>query len=118
MTARHWHRLAYASFLALLALCVLWESVLAPIRPGSAWLVIKAIPLLFPWAGIHRGDRYTFQWSTLLIWFYFTEGTVRAWSDRGVSQWLAGLEVGLTLAFFVAAIMFLRATRSVVIKSA
>jgi len=29
---------------------------------------------------------------------------VRAWSDRGLSAWLAGAEVALSVAFFFAAI--------------
>jgi uncharacterized membrane protein len=38
---------------------------------------------LLPLFGILRGKLYTYRWSTLLIWLYFTEGVVRAWSDGG-----------------------------------
>jgi uncharacterized membrane protein len=39
---------------------------------------------------------------------YFTEGVVRAWSDTGLSAWLAGGEVALSVAFFLASIYYAR----------
>jgi uncharacterized membrane protein len=45
-----------------------------------------------------------------MILIYFTEGAVRAWSDHGLSQWLAGIEVVLTVIYFFAAIYYARAT--------
>ena len=44
----------------------------------------------------------------MFILLYFTEGVVRAWSDHGLSQILAGLEVVFSTTFFVCAIFFLR----------
>src|SRR5262249_9642263 len=72
---------ASACLIALILLCVAWELFLAPIRPGGSWLVLKAVPLMIPLFGILRGRRYTYQWTTLIIWFYLAEGVVRAWSD-------------------------------------
>lgn len=100
--------LASASLIALIALCVAWELWLAPLRPGGSWLVLKVLPLLLPLFGILHGRVYTYRWSTLLIWLYFTEGTVRAWSDRGNSTTLALFEVALSLVFFVAAAWYAR----------
>ncbi len=100
--------LASASLIALIALCVAWELWLAPLRPGGSWLVLKALPLLLPLFGILHGRVYTYRWSTLLIWLYFTEGAVRAWSDRGDSATLALFEVALSLVFFVAAAWYAR----------
>ena len=86
MTAARAAWLGAVGFLtALIALCVAWELVLAPVRPGGSWLVLKVVPLLAPLFGVLRGRRYTFQWSTLLIWIYVVEGAVRAWSDTGLS---------------------------------
>lgn len=96
---------------ALIFLCVAWELLLAPIRPGGSWLVLKALPLLAPLPGVLRGRRYTFQWSTLLIWVYVAEGVTRAWTDAGTSARLAALELALALAYFAAAVAYLRATR-------
>ena len=100
---------AVASLVALIALCVAWELFLAPVRPGGSWLVLKALPLLVPLFGVLHGKRYTFQWTTLLVWIYFAEGVVRAWSDAGLSARLAGFEVALSVAYFASAVAFLRA---------
>lgn len=74
-------------------------------------LILKALPLLLPLFGILRGKRYTYQWSCMFILFYFTEGTVRAWSDAGISAKLALVEVILTVIFFVCTIFYARLTR-------
>jgi uncharacterized membrane protein len=103
---------AAACLVALILLCVAWELFLAPVRPGGSWLWLKAVPLLIPLFGVLHGRRYTFQWTTLLIWAYFAEGVVRAWSDTGMSAWLAAVEVALALGYFVAAVSFVRATRA------
>jgi len=97
---------ASASLIALIFLCVAWELWLAPIRPGGSSLVFKALPLLLPLMGILKGHRYTYQWAPMLVLAYFTEGVVRAWSDKGLSAWLAGAEVVLSVVFFFAAIYY------------
>jgi len=98
--------LASASLIALIFLCVAWELWLAPIRPGGSSLVLKALPLLLPLMGILKGRRYTYQWAPMLVLAYFTEGVVRAWSDKGLSAWLAGAETVLSVVFFFAAIYY------------
>jgi len=100
--------LASASLIALIALCVAWELWLAPLRPGGSWLVLKVLPLLLPLFGILHGRTYTYRWSTLLIWLYFTEGAVRAWSDLGNSATLALFEIVLSLLFFISAAWYAR----------
>jgi len=97
-----------ASLIALIALCLAWEAWLAPLRPGGSALILKVLPLLVPLFGVLRGRRYTYQWSSMLIWFYFTEGAVRAWSDKGLSAQLAWGEVVLSLVFFVSASLYAR----------
>ena len=110
MTANTTRYLASASLIALIALSVAWEAVLAPIRPGGSLLMLKALPLLIPLFGILRGKRYTYQWASMFVLFYFTEGVVRGWSDKGLSQQLALMEVALSVVFFIAAILFARQT--------
>ena len=102
---------ASASLIALILLCLAWESVLAPLKPGGTMLMFKAVPLLFPLFCVLLGKRYTYQWSCMFILLYFTEGTVRAWADTGLSAKLAGVEIVLSLIFFVCAIFFARQTR-------
>lgn len=108
MSAALLRNLASASLIALIALGVAWELWLAPLRPGGSWLVLKVLPLLLPLRGILHGRTYTYRWSSLLIWLYFTEGTVRAWTDSGISATLALVEVTLTLVFFVAVAWYTR----------
>jgi uncharacterized membrane protein len=106
------HRWGVASLLALIALCVLWEGWLAPLKPGGSWMILKVLPLLLPLRGVLHGRRHAFQWSSMLILAYFTEGVVRAWSEQGMSAWLAGTEVVLSLVYFVAAVGYARDSRS------
>lgn len=108
MTPALLRNLASASLIGLIALSLAWELWLAPLRPGGSWLVLKVIPLLLPLFGILHGKVYTYRWSTLLIWLYFTEGAVRAWSDRGDSATFALIEIALSLVFFVAAAWYSR----------
>ena len=105
-------RAAATSLLALFVLCLAWELWLAPLRPGGSLMALKALPLLLPLRGIWGGRRYTYQWSCMLILAWFTEGVMRTWSERGVSQALAGLEVLLSLMFFAAAVTYARLTRA------
>jgi len=103
---------ACATLVALILLCVAWELWLAPLKPGGSWLVLKAIPLLVPLFGVLHAKRYTFQWSTLLIWLYAAEGAARAMTDGGLSARLAALELALALAYFAAAVVFVRSVRA------
>ena len=111
MSERAAWQAAIACLLALIALCLAWELVLAPLKPGGSWLVLKVLPLLAPLFGLLRGRRYTFQWSTLLIWLYVAEGATRAITDAGLSARLAFAEAVLGLAYFAAAVAFLRVSR-------
>ncbi len=101
---------ASTSLIGLITLSIAWEAVLAPLRPGGSLLMLKALPLLIPLFGILRGKRYTYQWASMFVLFYFTEGVVRVWSDKGLSQSLAGIEVALSVVFFIATIYFARFT--------
>jgi uncharacterized membrane protein len=105
-----WQAIGSGSLIGLIVLCLAWETWLAPLRPGGSALMLKVLPLLAPLFGILRGKRYTYQWASMLILFYFTEGAVRAWSDKGLSAQLALVEVLLSVTFFVAALGYAKAT--------
>lgn len=96
------------ALIALIALCVAWELWLAPLPGGTGALAWKALPLTLAVAGMLRHRLYTYRWMSLLIWLYFTEGVVRAFSDRGTSQWLAGIEVALSTVLFVGGLVYVR----------
>ena len=103
---------ASASLVLLIVLCLAWEMWLAPLRPGGTLFALKALPLALPLAGILNGRRYTYQWSSMLILAYFAEGVMRAWSERGLSQALAGAEIAFSLVFFASAVAFARLSRA------
>lgn len=100
--------LAVASLLALIALALAWELWLAPLRPGGSWLALKALPLCLPLPGLLKRRMYTYRWTSLLVWLYFTEGVVRATSGSGSEVPLAALEVALTLVLFAACALHVR----------
>jgi len=103
---------ASATLLALIGLCLAWELWLAPLRPGGSYLALKAAPLGIPLLGILLGRRYTYQWSSMFVLAYFTEGVVRAWSERGTLQTLAFAEAALSAVFFVVVVAYARLTRA------
>jgi uncharacterized membrane protein len=107
--AKIYHLGAVSSLVALIVLCVAWELMLAPLRPGGSWMVLKVMPLLLPLRGVLKRDVYTMQWSSMLILIYFTEGIVRATSDRlPLSAALGWIETALTCLFFLCTILYLR----------
>jgi uncharacterized membrane protein len=101
---------AVGALLALIALCVAWEMWLAPLRPGGSPSVaaLKALPLCVPLAGLLRRRMYTYRWLSLLVWLFFPEGVVRAWSERGLASRLALAEVALALLIFAACVFHVR----------
>ena len=99
-------------FAALVLLGLAWELWLAPLRPGGSALALKAAPLALPLYGILFGRRYTYQWSSMFVLLYFTEGVMRAWGERGTSQALALAEIALSTVFFAAVVAYSRLTGS------
>ncbi|NMM12017.1 MAG: DUF2069 domain-containing protein [Rhodoferax sp.] len=100
--------LAVGSLLGLIVLGLAWELFLAPIRPGGSWLALKVLPLCIPLAGLLKNRMYTYRWVSLLVWVYFTEGAVRAYSDKVPGNYLAMMEVVLCLTLFVACALHVR----------
>lgn len=90
----------------LVALGLAWELVLAPTGRGT-W-ALKVLPLVLCAPGLWRHRLYTYRWLSLLVWLYVTEGLVRATSEGGLSQWLAGAEVALATLLFVLAVHYIR----------
>ena len=100
--------LAVGSLLGLILLGLAWELWIAPIRPGGSWIALKVLPLCLPLAGLLKHRMYTYRWLSLMVWVYFTEGVVRATSDKAPSSYLAMIEVALCLALFVACALHVR----------
>ena len=109
MNARTLSRVSSVALLALIALCVVWEGWLAPLRPGGSWMMLKALPLLPAVFGVLRGRRYTSQWLSMLSLLYFTEGVLRA-SDPGLIGVFALVEGFLAGVLFTSTMLHARAT--------
>lgn len=99
---------AVGSVVGLILLGLAWELWLAPLRPGGSWLVLKVLPLFVPLPGLVRRRLYTYRWVSLVVWLYFIEAVVRAWSDRGLSAQLALVELALCLTLFAACVLHVR----------
>jgi uncharacterized membrane protein len=116
-TSIAWTRaVAVGSLLALIVLCLAWELWLAP--TGNKTLALKALPLAIPLAGFLKNRMYTYRWVSLFIWFYATEGCIRAYGDRGPSVPLAIAEVVLCLIMFAACSLHVRWRFSLLKKEA
>jgi uncharacterized membrane protein len=100
--------LAVGSLLGLIVLGLAWELVLAPIRPGGSLLALKVLPLCVPLAGLLKNRMYTYRWVSLLVWLYFTEGVVRAWSDKPPGNILGLIETLLCITLFLACALHVR----------
>jgi uncharacterized membrane protein len=100
--------MAVGCLLGLIALSLAWELWLAPVRPGGSWLALKALPLCVPLTGLLKHRMYTYRWVSLMVWLYFTEGAVRAYSDATPGNLLAMLEILFCLGLFAACALHVR----------
>ena len=105
-------RVTTAALLALVILLVLWETALAPLRPGSAWLAGKALPLALLLPGVMHGSRRARQWLALLLPFYAAEGCVRAATEHGRHALVAALAASIAIVTFIALLTWFRAERA------
>ena len=79
--------------------------ILQAVVPEPASLGLVAVSAA---AGLLRRRMYTYRWLSLLVWLYFAEGVVRAWSETGLAVQLAILEIALTLVLFAACALHVR----------
>ena len=100
--------LAVGSLIGLMAVGLAWEMVVAPLRPGGSWWALKVLPLALPLAGLLKNRMYTYRWVSLLVWLYFTEGVVRAWSDKPPGNILGLIETLLCIMLFLACALHVR----------
>ena len=108
-SSKYFHAGAIGSLVLLILWLLAWEMLVAPLHPGGSILALKVLPLLIPLRGVVKRDIYTLQWSSMVILLYFTEGVVRAWSDRTeLSRFMAWGEIVLVLVYFACALLYLR----------
>lgn len=105
-------RLALAGLLALTVTELLWEMLLAPLRPGGSWLALKALPLALLIAAILRGSKRARQWLALLLPFYLAEAVARAATKSGRHALVAWFAAMIATVTFVALLAWARAERA------
>ena len=128
MLPKHSQKLVIVCALGLICLGLLWELWLAPLRPANrastsvfgqtlawlpaSWLLsLKVLPICLALPAFIRGNIRAFQWWSMVILLYLTEGLVRATSDRGLSAQLGWLEVAFATVAFLAILSFVRESR-------
>ncbi|MCM5571953.1 DUF2069 domain-containing protein [Burkholderiaceae bacterium FT117] len=104
-------RVVLACFVALIALGLAWETWLAPLRPGAWLLALKVVPLVAALPAIAGGKVRAYQWWSMGVLLYLTEGLVRATSDTGPSVPLAVAESLLAATAFLAILGYVRSKR-------
>lgn len=109
MTEQRVRAVSSILLIALIVLAIVWEGWLSPLRPGGSMLILKALPLMAAFFGVIRGKRYTYQWLSMLILLYVTEGVVRAF-DPGLGGLLALIEAVLAIALFLCTLVYCRIT--------
>ena len=109
-----WRRAFAAALAALLLLEILWETLLAPLRPGSFWLALKALPLALLWPGLALARARQAQWALLILPWYFAEGIVRAWSDSGRQALCAATAAALALIALATGLGWMRSLKGCV----
>jgi uncharacterized membrane protein len=124
-----YRRIVIACIAALIVLGLAWELWLAPLRPAPAqgtaflgmkllWLPaswslsLKVIPLALALPAMLAGRARAFQWWSMAILIYLTEGLVRATSDVGLSRYLAWIEVVLACVAFLAILAHVKQLRN------
>lgn len=92
--------------LALIALTLLWEWQITPIRQGGSWLMLKALPLSLFVSGCLKGHKRTMQKLSLLVPFYMAEGIMRLNDLSLISRYCAVAEIVLSVALFASTMAF------------
>lgn len=97
----------------LILLCIFWESFIAPIRVGGSWLILKMLPLLFPFFAIlkNKNNRKNYQRLSLIIQLYLLESLVRI-TDKFPINYLAITELIFSLLIFILLVLQLRCLKN------
>jgi len=109
--AARWHRAAVAAIFALALIELLWETLLAPLRPGGSWLALKALPLAILCVALARGSQQARKAASLILPIYFGEAILRAVSEHGRHSLVASMAAALALAAFAALLLSFRRAR-------
>ena len=107
--SRFWLSVALTGYFGLFGLLLLWFAWLEPPHRLPVALVLLTLvgPLLLPLRGLLHGHPYTCAWAAFLALFYFMVGIFYAAGPMS-RPWLAWLEIGFTILWFLGAILYVR----------
>ena len=110
MTASTWRTLALTGYFGTFALIVAWYGWLSPPTGLPVYIALLALgtPLLLPLRGLLHGRPYTYAWSLFLALGYLTHALIELYSTA-TDRPYALLELALSLLWFGAGIMYVRA---------
>lgn len=68
----------------------------------------RLLPLLWLLFRLYEKRVYHYQIMTMFVLLFFTEGVMRAWSETGVSQLFALLEIVCSVVLFISSLAYVR----------
>lgn len=101
--------LVLGSYLALLALQVIWHGLLPEPGGNGNWTLalLAVVPLAIPLPGILAGRVRSMTWGGYVLVIYFTAGVMEAWSNPP-QRVAAVAQVALVLLYVTALVWLVR----------
>tara|TARA_A100001011_G_C14308405_1_gene844347 strand:- start:1335 stop:1709 length:375 start_codon:yes stop_codon:yes gene_type:complete len=87
--------------ICMIILGIAWEIWLNPIKEEGSLLWLKVTPLIVTLPGLVKGNVYTFQWISLLVWFYICEALVRVYTVQMIEIILSIIWLIMSIILFV-----------------
>ena len=105
-------RIVILSYLAVLALQVVWHALLPEPLGKQNWILaaVALFPLLFPLAGILAKRGRSMTWGAYLLVLYFIIAIMEIWSNPS-ERIPAIVQLILTVSYFTALVQLTRAHR-------
>lgn len=110
MSRRCAYRLTLAGYFGLVALWLIWPTLISPpeVIPVALVLMITLIPLMLPMRGLLHEINSAFIWMAYLSLFYFAHGVTEAAAGSTRSP-LAMVETGITVLLYFSITRYLKA---------
>lgn len=106
MNARFFYAIAFAGYLGLFILLMLWNTLISPPEklPIALALIFTVSPLLLVFNGFLKGNLKSCSWMAYLSMPYFIHGVIETYSRT--DRLLPSLEVLFSLMLFIGATYF------------
>ena len=106
------YRIAFAGFIGLFILLMLWNTALSskPTLPVALMLILTITPLLLPMRGFLKGQPKNCAWLAYISLFYFIHGSSEAYLNTGTRTY-ALLEILLSMMIFFGSTFYIRFLR-------